>query len=311
MDDWLPRFKGLGLLNEQPGNPFGGLLNAGPPATSLVPRSSPFSLGALSALDRASTSALGNALSALHPGPSVWDIPPTPPPLLPTTRLGALTASPVALPEVKRKVYFAFDFDDLLRVNNVRQVGKIGPREAKNARTFYDRSIWESRNIKTEEGLKNLMRAGVQHSSAVCALVGTNTWRSRWAKYEIARAVIDQRGLLAVHVNNINHNIRRAPDRRGISPLHVMGVYHSPNGNYYLYEKHACMTNAAASELGWEWLPYEDYTAPVSLPRYIPAIGAGLVMPLSVYTKEYDMTHDDGFKNIGAWIDTAAAQVNR
>jgi hypothetical protein len=34
-------------------------------------------------------------------------------------------------------------------------------------------------------------------------------------------------------------------------------------------------------------------------------------MPLSVYTNEYDMTHDRGFKNIGAWIDAAAAQVNR
>ena len=71
-------------------------------------------------------------------------------PLLPI----APTVNALTAPEVKRKVYFAFDFDDLIRVNNVRQVGKIGPREQKNARAFYDRSIWESRDINTVNGLK-------------------------------------------------------------------------------------------------------------------------------------------------------------
>jgi hypothetical protein len=84
--------------------------------------------------------------------------------------------APVALPQTKRKVYFAFEFDDLMRVNNVRQTGKVGNEK----RTFYDRSIWESRNIRDEKLLKNLMRNAVTHSSTVCVLVGTNTWRSRW-----------------------------------------------------------------------------------------------------------------------------------
>ena len=90
------------------------------------------------------------------------------------------------------------------------------------------------------------MRRGVQLSSAVCVLIGTNTWRSRWAKYEIARAVIDGRGLLAVHLNSINHHTRKTPDAYGINPLHFMGIYHSSNGRYYLYEKHVVVTNAAA-----------------------------------------------------------------
>jgi hypothetical protein len=44
---------------------------------------------------------------------------------------------------IKRKVYFAFRFKDIMRVNNVRQSGKIGCEEEKNARDFFDRSIWE------------------------------------------------------------------------------------------------------------------------------------------------------------------------
>jgi MTH538 TIR-like domain (DUF1863) len=198
-----------------------------------------------------------------------------------------------------------------MRVNNVRQIGKIGSREQRNPRTFTDRSIWESRDIKNEENLKNLMRQGVCYSSAVCVLIGTNTWKSRWVKYEIARAVIDQRGMLAVHLNGINHHVRKTPDRRGINPLHMMGVYHDPNGRFYLYEKHAVVTNAANAELGFEWRPYEDFTDPVSLPQYIPAISVGYVMPLSIHTLEYDAATHDAFNNIGAWIDAAAVQAGR
>jgi hypothetical protein len=224
----------------------------------------------------------------------------------------AAPATPVVRPEpVKRMVYFAFDFDDLIRVNNVRQIGKIAPRERKNPRTFSDRSIWESRNIKNEENLKNLMRQGVRYSSVVCVLVGTNTWRSRWAKYEVARAIVDERGLLAVHVNSINHNIRKTTDRLGTSPLHMMGVFHAANGNHYLYEKHVVVTNAATAELGYEWRPYEDFADPVPLPRYIPIPAVGYVMPLSIHAREYDMGRDDGFKNIGTWIDAAATQAGR
>jgi hypothetical protein len=82
--------------------------------------------------------------------------------------------------------------------------------------------------LRNENTLKNLMRGAIQHSSAMCVLVGTETWQSRWVKYEIARAVIDRRGLLAVHINGLNHVKRRMPDRPGYNPLHLMGVYRSP-----------------------------------------------------------------------------------
>lgn len=144
---------------------------------------------------------------------------------------------PVVVPEVKRKVYFAFSFSDVIRVNNVRNTGKIGPRETKKARVFYDRSMWEQRSITNDPGLMALMRAGVAHSSVICVLIGTDTWKSRWVRYEIARAVVDRRGLFAVHINGINHNVRRAPDALGYNPLDAMAVYKDPNGKYYLWER--------------------------------------------------------------------------
>ena len=56
---------------------------------------------------------------------------------------------------------------------------------------------------------------------------------------------------------------------------------------------------------------YEDFKAPVPLPRYIPSIAQGFVMPLSRYTSEHDYVGGNGHGNIGAWIDRAAAAVDR
>jgi MTH538 TIR-like domain (DUF1863) len=217
----------------------------------------------------------------------------------------------VIAPEVKRKVYFAFSFDDIMRVNNVRQVGKLGLRETRNPRAFTDRSIWERRDIRSEETLKNLMRNAMRYSSVVCVLIGSKTWLSRWAKYEIARAVVDGKGLLAVHLNGIDHHVTKAPDRPGLNPLHMMGVYRNALGNFYLCEKHPVVTNAATGELGWEWRLYEDFVGPVAKPPYLPMMGLDRVLPLSAGAPEYDMVGNDGFKRVGAWIDAAAEAVGR
>jgi hypothetical protein len=155
------------------------------------------------------------------------------------------------------------------------------------------------------------MRNGVKHSSAVCVLIGTDTWESRWVKYEIARAVIDERGLFGVHINSLNHHVRRAPDRPGYNPLHLMGVYNNPNGGFYIWEKRVVIRNVETGELGWEWQPYEDYTDPVPLPRYIANISVGYVMPLSAVTSQYDFIVHDGGKNLGSWIDAAAVSAGR
>lgn len=227
-----------------------------------------------------------------------------------------------AMPKIqKRKVYFAFHFDDVMRVNNVRQAWKIGHPDAATMRSFYDSSLWESRQLESPESLKNLIREGVKYTSAVCVLVGSETWYRRWVRYEIARAVIDDRGLLAVHLNNIEHHQRRQRDPLGPNPLQFMGVgkvqANPPSSilgqvnslsallgpeapQYYLFE----MT-------GQRWVRYQDYTNPVNLPRYLTDPAAGYPTPLSAGTALYDFMNQQGHKNIGAWIDQAAQRVGR
>lgn len=221
----------------------------------------------------------------------------------------------------KRKVYFAFHFDDIMRVNNVRQAWKIDHPDAPQMRSFYDSSLWESRELEGPESLKSLIRDGVEHTSAVCVLVGADTWSRRWVRYEIARAVIDDRGLLAVHLNNIRHHLRRQPDACGPNPLAFMAVGKvQPNGPNPLLGQPNRLLGLLAREApqyylfewkGQEWVRYADYTRPVKLPRYLADPAAGYVTALSTGTAVYDHMNNEGHKNIGAWIDRAAQQVGR
>jgi hypothetical protein len=119
-----------------------------------------------------------------------------------------------------------------MRVNNVRNAWKIGHPDATLSRGFYDSSLWESRKLEGDDAVKKLIRDGVEYTSAVCVLVGTKTWSRRWVKYEIARSVIDGRGLLAVHLNGLKHYQRGVPDPIGFNPLHLLGIYKAPSGNF-------------------------------------------------------------------------------
>lgn len=211
------------------------------------------------------------------------------------------------LPTKKRKAYFAFHYDDIMRVNNVRNAWKIDHPDSPQNRSFQDSSLWESRMLEKDDSLKRLIREGVQYTSAVCVLVGTHTWSRRWVRYEIARAVIDGRGLLAVHLNNINHHQTWLPDPLGINPLRQLAVgkvqlYPWEIAQYYLYE----YQNTANG-----WIRYQDHTDPVSLPPYLTDPATGYVTFLSSGTSIYDFAQPNAARQLGSWIDKAAQAVGR
>src|SRR5699024_9299286 len=108
-------------------------------------------------------------------------------------------------------VFFSFHFDDIMRVNNVRNAWKITHADSSSNRSFYDSSLWETRKVTKPEVIQQIIRVGVLGTSAVCVLVGSTTLDRRWVKYEIARAIIDGRGLLAVHLNSIKHHQTKGP----------------------------------------------------------------------------------------------------
>ena len=204
----------------------------------------------------------------------------------------------------KRKVFFSFHYDDIMRVNNVRNVWKINHPDSAQMRSFYDSSLWESKKLESDESVKILIREGVSYTSVVCVLIGTETWSRRWVKYEIARSVIDGKGLVGIHLNGINHHQRMKPDNRGYNPIAMMGISAKNDGQYYLCEH---VHNGQSYE--WKW--YADYTLSVNLPKYCNPVQVGSVVKLSDRTREYDFAAQNGATNLGGWIDLAAVEAGR
>jgi hypothetical protein len=274
-----------------PPSPFGsvaGITTSPPPLFAPPPATRPF--GSLADL-------------VVPPAPSPFNALYTPPP----------KPKPVA-PETKRKAFFSFHFDDIMRVNNVRNAWKITHPHSSLNRSFYDSSLWEARKLVGPEGIKQLIRSGVLSTSAVCVLAGSMTWDRRWVKYEIARAIIDGRGLLTVHLNGINHHQTRGPDPLGLNPLAHMGVAKlQPNKRlppqYYLYEMK--LVPDGYGGVIEQWSRYGDYTLPVKKPVWLTDPNVDHVVPLSVDAAEYDYEQDHGLRNIGSWIDQAARQAGR
>jgi MTH538 TIR-like domain (DUF1863) len=145
-------------------------------------------------------------------------------------------------------------------------------------------------------------------SSVVCVLVGSDTWWRRWVRYEIARAIVDGRGLLAVHLNSIrSQHPDHASTRPQSSKVHGgRQVSTWEPVRYYPFER---KLNTATWQ--FEWVRYEDYTREVKLPRWLAVPDPGLVMPLASYAGEYDYMTHDGHKNIGTWLDRAARRAGR
>jgi MTH538 TIR-like domain (DUF1863) len=244
-----------------PKNTMGGLLGMfDPPATKPALPVSPLGYGALAGLfgvsppqtsdNPLSLAGLGLPVSPLSA--AVNDLFCVPPPVTGRAAIDLFapfgSLAPPRLPvaplraAVKRKAFFSFHYDDIMRVNVVRNAWKIDHPDNALMRSFQDSSLWESRKLEGDDAVKRLIREGVEYTSAVCVLIGTETWLRRWVKYEIARAVIDGRGLLAVHLNSIRHHHTQTPHTRGYNPLDFMavgkvqpGVLSTPK--YYLFEK--------------------------------------------------------------------------
>src|SRR6266540_2128107 len=266
-----------------PRNPFGSFAPPLPPAGNpfdFLPPSPPRT---------------SNPFGSLVPSPpsvgNFLDFPvPSPPP--------RRAAIPAAEPK-KRRAFFSFHFEDVRRSVIVRNAWKFTDPENNS---FVDSSLWEKSKLKDPETIKQLIRDGVSFTSVACVLVGSGTWLRRWVRYEIARAIIDGLGLLAVHLNSIRDPNTRTTLPSGLNPLSCMAVGKVQVNawepvRYFLFER-----ELNVNTWKFEWVRYEDYTHQVKLPRWLPDPTPGFVTPLAPYAGEYDyMMHQGHRKPSGAF----------
>jgi hypothetical protein len=100
-----------------------------------------------------------------------------------------------------RRVFFSFHYErDVWRANVVRNYWVKQDREAAG---FWDVSLWEEAKKQAEEKIKRMIEDMLMGTSVTAVLIGADTYKMEWVRYEIQRSYQRGNGLLGIYINNI------------------------------------------------------------------------------------------------------------
>lgn len=99
----------------------------------------------------------------------------------------------------KRQIFYSFHYDnDVMRVQQIRNIGALEDNPPASV------NDWETVKRRGESAIKKWIDDAMNYRSCVVVLIGTETARRRWVNYEIEKAWNDGRGLLGIHIHNLN-----------------------------------------------------------------------------------------------------------
>jgi hypothetical protein len=116
-----------------------------------------------------------------------------------------------------RHVYFSFHYQDVWKVNQIRNCGVVGGERSAG---FADRSLWEETKQKSRRTLEKLICDGLDGTSVTAVLIGSQTASRPWVKYEIQQSIMRGNALLGIHINTVLDRNRRT-SRRGRVPARL------------------------------------------------------------------------------------------
>lgn len=124
-----------------------------------------------------------------------------------------------------RKVFFSFKYDDVQRAMNVRNSNVISGA-AKSG--FIDKADFEEVERKGDKAIKNWIDEQLEGTTVTVILVGANTDKSRWVKYEIEQSISRGNGILTIDISKIANLQGRTTD---CCSMRIKGY------NHYLWNK--------------------------------------------------------------------------
>ena len=99
-----------------------------------------------------------------------------------------------------RKVFFSFKYDDVQRAMNVRNSNVISGAMKSG---FIDKADFEAVEKQGDKAIQKWIDDQLTGTTVTVVLVGANTHRSKWVKYEIEQSVARGNGLLTIDVSKI------------------------------------------------------------------------------------------------------------
>jgi len=189
-----------------------------------------------------------------------------------------------------KRVYFAFHYQDVIdfRANVIRNHWLT--KADRESAGFFDASIWENAKKTSELAVKRLINGAIQNTSCTCVLIGSETFKRRWVRYEIMKSIKKGNKIFGVHINCIRGKDEKTKNL-GPNPFDYLSYQFSEDGNkLYLYET-----------LIGKWVDYGDLSS-YSLKTIPPQKQYGKWYRLSSVYPAYDWVKDDGYNKFVDWV---------
>jgi len=193
-----------------------------------------------------------------------------------------------------RKVFFSFHYErDVWRANVVRNSWVTKPdREAAG---FIDAAEFEKLKRQGDLAVKRWINSQLNGTSVTAILIGYETYSRRWVRYEIVKSFDKGNDLLGIYIHKIKDKNGNT-DNKGENPFKYVGVYIGKDGK--------------AKYVEWkngEWVKFDDYP------------DCSLNFDKKYWTEKiycfphklYDWVDDNGYNNLGDWVEKAAQQAGR
>lgn len=117
-----------------------------------------------------------------------------------------------------RQIFYSFHFtNDVMRVQQIRNIGVIEGNKPVTP------NKWEEIKSGGDPSITKWIDDNIARSSCVVVLIGEETYKSRWVKYEIRKAWDDHKGLVGVYIHNLK-DPRYGASVKGKNPFEFISL---------------------------------------------------------------------------------------
>lgn len=97
-----------------------------------------------------------------------------------------------------RQIFYSFHYDnDVFRVQQIRNMGTLEENKPVSANN------WETIKKGGNSAIEKWIEDNMKYRSCIVVLIGEQTAKRPWVKYEIQKAWQDGKGLLGIHIHNL------------------------------------------------------------------------------------------------------------
>ena len=170
-----------------------------------------------------------------------------------------------------RRVFFSFHYGQ--DIWRVSQVRNSWRTRGGDTQSFLDAADWESIKRRGERAVYDWIDQQLSGTGVTVVLIGEDTADRKFVKYEIRESHRRGNGLLGIHIHKLK-------DQRG------QRSYKGLN-------------------------PFSHMTATVEESGFLGLFPETKRKTLSALYRTYDWVDDNGYQNVGGWIEEAARQAGR